>query len=296
MTTIGQLRIFTFVSLAILACSSKSTSLQPRDGATEQGSGTGFGGNGSGGTSSIGSGGTSLPGTGGVGGTTVDGSGGSGGVAQDAEPADGARDASGEPLAVDPNHDGPDAASDDGVARDGIAVVDLGTPDTGLADGVPPGCGAAGDPCAGQTGCSSGDSVDIACRSVLVCQNGTLSPANLLFVRCGATAGSPCPATQPTEGAACTLAAHTCSYPTGTCTCATGCEGGTDAGPCQKPTTWHCDPSPPAGCPVQAPQLGLPCANEKVSCRYGGYCAQYQVTCQSGYWEPYGFMSFGGCA
>ena len=270
------------LSLAILACSSKSTSLQTRDGATDQSSAAGGGGSSSGGNSS---------GPGGSGGAV-----GSGGVAQDAEPADGARDASGEPLPVEPNHDGTDAASDDGVARDGAVVVDFGATDIGLTDGVPPDCGTAGDPCAGQTGCSSGDSVDFACRSILVCQSGTLRPAYLPFVRCGATSGSACPVTQPTASAACTLAAHTCSYSTGTCTCATDCESGTDAGPCQKPTTWHCDPPPAAGCPIQAPQLGLPCANEKASCDYGGYCAQYQVTCQSGYWEPYGDMSFGGCA
>jgi hypothetical protein len=98
------------------------------------------------------------------------------------------------------------------------------------------------------------------------------------------------------DGSACTLAAQLCSYPTLTCTCATGCESGADAGPCQKPTTWHCDRPPPAGCPIQAPQLGIPCAKEKTTCSYGGYCAQYTVSCQGGYWEPNGFLPFGGCA
>jgi hypothetical protein len=92
------------------------------------------------------------------------------------------------------------------------------------------------------------------------------------------------------------LAAQLCSYPTGTCTCATGCGGGVDAGPCQKPTTWHCDRPPSADCPIQAPQLGIPCAKEKTTCSYGGYCAQYQVSCQGGYWEPNGSMALGGCA
>jgi hypothetical protein len=182
------------------------------------------------------------------------------------------------------------------MASDGPTAFDVGASDLLAGEGGVAACGVVGDACTGQTGCSSGDDVEFACRSILVCQNGGLRPASLQFVRCGATSGNACPATQPTDGATCILTAQTCSYPTGTCTCATGCEGGTDAGPCQRPKTWHCDRPPSAGCPSQAPHLGAPCATERAFCTYGCCCAQYRVTCQSGYWEPQGYMSFGGCA
>jgi hypothetical protein len=214
-------------------------------------------------------------------------------------PPDGAtfEDAGGtEAGAVDLGQAGRDAGDDVTGTVDGTVALDLQPVDTGSLEGGVLTCGGVGSACLGQTGCSSGDDVDIGCRSILLCQNGSLRAANSLFIRCGATAGSACPATQPVEGTSCSLHTQTCSYVTGTCTCANGCEGGTDAGPCARPTTWHCDAPPPSGCPMQAPQLGAPCANGTAYCSYGNSCASYQVSCQSGYWEPNGFMPFGGCA
>ena len=246
---------------------------------------------------------------------------GSGGE-KDAEPTDGPSDTSTEAFNVGPKHDGPDAASDDALASDGVVTLDSATnqdldsggekdaePTDGPSDGVvvldlqpidvgfgesgAAACGVVGAVC--QTACSWGDDVDIGCRHILVCQYGTLGSTRS-FNRCGTTAGNACPATQPAEGAACTLSSQTCSYSTGTCTCATGCESGTDAGLCPKPTTWHCAPPPPTGCPIQAPQLGVPCSGEGTACGYGSHCANTAVSCQGGYWEPYGFSAFGGCA
>ena len=323
-----QLGILAATSLLILACSSKSTSPQARDGATDQGSDTGVGGSGNGGASSAtgssggvigtgsggasnGSGGTGIPATGGAGGIASGGSGGNGGIANDAGSTDGPRDTFSETRADGSEPDGPDATSYDATTGDGAVVVDLriaetgtteagtteaGTTEAGTTEAGAATCGAAGTACTGQLACSSGDDIAVGCRSTLACQNGTWNRPNSLFIRCGATALNACPNTLPTEGSACTLDAQLCSYPTGTCTCATGCESGIDAGPCQKPTTWHCDRPPPADCPIQAPQLGIPCAKEKTACSYGGYCAQYQVSCQGGYWQPNGFLPFGGCA
>jgi hypothetical protein len=245
--------------------------------------------------------------------------GGNDGLTMEIEPTDGAHDTSAEELAAGPPRDGPDAA-DDAVMRDGMVGADLPPPDLPPSDlppsdlppsdlppsDLPPSdlgsgeagagaCGTAGGACTGLTGCSSGDDVDIACRSILLCQSGTLRAYTPIYLRCGATSGSPCPATQPVAGAACSLQGQTCSYPTGTCSCATGCEGGADAGPCQRPKTWYCG-SPLAGCPTQAPQLGASCSNEKATCSYGSYCYEYQVSCQGGYWEPATYLSFGGCA
>jgi hypothetical protein len=185
-------------------------------------------------------------------------------------------------------------AVDGAKTSDGVVGIDLQPFDLGSEGGAAACMEAAA--CTGQTGCSSGDDVDIGCRSFLVCQSGTLKAQRSYFIPCGATSASACPATQPGEGVACTLQGQTCSYSTGTCTCATGCESPIDAGPCSKPKTWHCDPLPPTGCPTQAPQLGAPCLDGKAVCAYGKYCYQYEVSCQGGYWEPYGPSPFGGCA
>lgn len=321
-----QLRILAAISLGILACNAKGISSQARDGAADRGSQIGVGGGGNGGTSggagggsgvtgtgnggtnkggggiSNGSsgassgGGTSTRATGGAGGIASGGRGGNSGVANDAGPTDGAGDTFFATRADGSDLDSSDAASENTVTGDGAVVVDLRLAEIGAAEAGAAACGAAGTACTGQLGCSSGDDIDVGCRSALVCQNGTWTRPSPLFIRCGATRANDCPNALPTDGSACTLAAQLCSYPTGTCTCATGCESGADAGPCQKPTTWHCDRPPPAGCPIQAPQLGIPCAKEKTVCSYGGYCAQYQVSCQGGNWEPNGFLPFGGCA
>jgi hypothetical protein len=203
-------------------------------------------------------------------------------VVRDATATEEVRDTSSDTLIVDfPRSD---TVADAPVTGDG--------PDTGEAGTA---C-VAGAACFGQTSCSSGDEVDLWCRSMLVCQSGTLQAPSRIFTTCGATAGSPCPETQPGQGTACALRSQTCSYTTGTCTCATGCEAGVDAGPCQRPKTWYCDGRPPAGCPTQAPQLGDPCPTDRAICSYGRYCYQYQVTCTAGHWEPYSWGAFGGCA
>jgi hypothetical protein len=308
MRTMQQLIMLTAASLVISACDAKRASPQARDGATDQGSDTGVGGGGNGGASlgvggrggvtGTGGGGTSYGGSGGAsngGGTSTPATGGTGGNSGIANDADGARDTFFETRADGSDQDSPDAASDDTMTGDGALVVDLRITEIGVAEAGAAACGAAGTACTGQLGCSSGDDIDVGCRSALVCQNDTWTRSSFLFIRCGATTANDCPNALPTEGSACTLAAQLCSYATGTCTCATGCESGTDAGPCQKPKTWHCDLPPPAGCPIQAPHLGMPCAQEKTACSYGGYCAQYRVSCQGGYWEPNGFMPFGGC-
>jgi len=274
MRAIKQLGILTVLSLATNACNSKSTLVHPRDGATDPDVGSGVGGNGKGGAGG--------------------GTGGNGGVAEDSELTDGSRDALADALAVGPTLDGSGSVADDAVTNDGLVVVDLQPIEARFGEGGAAACGEVGAACTDQTSCSSGDDVDIGCRSLLVCQNGILTTP-FLYIRCGATSGSACPTTQPTQGTACTLSAQTCSFSTGTCTCTAGCGGGTDAGPCPNPTTWHCDAPLRPGCPTQAPQLGAPCSDGKVSCSYGGYCAQYAVSCQGGYWEPYVNLPFGGC-
>ena len=189
-----------------------------------------------------------------------------------------------------------DAALDAGSADDvREADVDSAASDAEPAESSGPVCGAAGAACPDQRSCSSGDDVDVGCRSFLICQSGTLKATTSTFIRCGATAGSACSASQPDEGAACTVSGQTCSYASGTCTCATGCESPVDAGPCQKPRTWHCASPSGAGCPSQAPQLGAGCLDENATCAYGSPCYQYEVKCSAGYWEPFGALPLGGC-
>jgi hypothetical protein len=275
MQTHCQLGILVWLSLAMNACSSKSSMVHPRDGAAGQDQGGGPGGTGNGGT---------------------DGRlGGDGGVARDTDQIDGGTDTFAEALDGGPSLDVSDAVADDAGASDGRIVIDLQPIDIGSGESGAATCGAVGSACTGQTGCSSGDDVDIGCRSFLVCQSGTFRAAHLT-ARCGATSGSACPDVQPTNGAACAQSPQVCSYSTGTCTCATGCESPVDAGPCQKPTTWHCVSTPMTGCPIQAPQLGVPCSSDRALCQYGSSCLQYEVQCQGGYWQPYGYLWSGGCA
>jgi hypothetical protein len=256
-----RLGLFVLLSLALPACGSKKTVVTPHDGSTPLDLGR---------DADQDAGVEVIP---------------------DAAATEATRDRAGDALRV--GSDGPDAAGDTPVTRDGPVAEDLKSQDEGSEEtGVACVAGAA---CSGQTSCSSGDEIDLWCRTMLVCQSGILRAPARFPVRCGASAGSPCPAIQPGEGEACPLLAQTCSYTTGTCACATGCESGVDAGPCQRPKTWYCNPRPANGCPTQAPQLGDPCSGENMVCFYGRYCYQYEVTCQGGHWEPHGWAAFGGC-
>jgi hypothetical protein len=172
-------------------------------------------------------------------------------------------------------------------------TLDASPVDVGNGRGGPTAC-SPGAACTDLLTCSSGDDVDLGCRSFLVCKSGTLEAA-YSFIRCGAAVGSACSTGKPQDGAACDVHGQTCSYSLGTCTCATGCEGGADAGPCDRPMKWHCGPPSSGSCPSRAPQLGAPCGQTALTCGYGSNCYQYQVTCRKGHWEPSGSLPFGGC-
>jgi hypothetical protein len=273
--TVYRLGLLTLVTLAMADCSSQGAS-SPQDGATDSEAGGSLDGRGDDGA-------TNAP-------IGVD------AAALDAEHLDEPQDTSTGALDVGPAYDGPDTALDVALTSDGTVGADLVPVDTGQGESGAAACGAVGSACAVPTACSSGDDVDLGCRSILVCQNGTLSMQNSLFIRCGASSGSPCPATRPEDGTSCPLHAQVCSYSTGTCACATGCESPVDAGPCQQAKTWHCSPATATGCPRQAPHLGTPCLQESITCSYGSPCLQFEFRCHGGFWEPWNSTPFGGCA
>jgi hypothetical protein len=128
---------------------------------------------------------------------------------------------------------------------------------------------------------------DIACDTVLQCENGTWQT----FEMAGAcTPDMPNPATCPStyaaidQGGACSPSGETCAYADGVCNCEVffgGVEVG-DAGP-----TWVCNPGP--GCPMPRPRLGSPCTGN-TSCTYE--TCSFGESCQDGAWQG----EFEGCA
>jgi hypothetical protein len=196
----------------------------------------------------------------------------------------------------------PDAPQTDAeTAQDGEVEDNSAPPEAGGTQG----CGAFGSPCTPEDrGCSSGDAVEIACRSFTECRNGRWSGVTIYLAACGAGGPNACPAGVPAAGASCPVEAQLCSYPDGvSCACATGCETGTDAGadagPCRTPgpPIWICSGAngvASSDCPMAAPQLGDPCGAQSSRCTYGHYCAAYyQVGCVAGRWEL--ADDIGGC-
>jgi hypothetical protein len=206
-----------------------------------------------------------------------------GSIPADAGPEDGATDGGGE------DNRGQDAA----VPAD---AADLIRSDVGLPDGRDEAaCPALETACTGELACSSGDPIDLGCREVRTCRQGVWR-TSWSFLACGERGGEACPGTAPTTGSPCTLPAHVCSYPTGTCSCRTGCESGADAGGCMRPLVWHCEPPPPPPCPAQAPRWGSACSSEGTGCRYSPPCVEYEVICHQGTWQPRDPRNFGQCS
>ncbi len=102
-----------------------------------------------------------------------------------------------------------------------------------------------------------------------------------------------CPATFKSGGGACAPFGKACSYPEGTCTCASMSYcGGVGPTPemlaALKVPRWICEPSPntlgPDGCPLGIPS-GLACKTPGKKCHYTPCCA-FTVTCSGGKWVP----------
>jgi hypothetical protein len=185
----------------------------------------------------------------------------------------------------------PATSADAETGMDGPPV----SADAGLEDAVPGSCPAEGTACAMRASCSVGDRTDVGCRALSWCENGSWQRASL-YAKCGTAMGSPCPTPSAVDGASCTVAGQLCSYPIHTCTCATGCESGADAGACRGPLLWRCGgEGQPPGCEPQAPHLGTPCVQDAVICSYGSYCVQYRVVCQGHVWRLAGPLELGGC-
>jgi hypothetical protein len=196
---------------------------------------------------------------------------------------------------------------DDGPATDAAIAPDTATdaaiaPDTAKdgssADGPAASCSPVGAACTTNEDpqCSSGDGVEIACRSYRVCSDGRWQPAQSFLAPCQAGGPGACPASAPVPGGVCTVHAQLCSYPSGTsCACVSDCASGVDAGVCNRPFTWTCNVanlSAGSLCPPRAPQLGDPCGDQPVQCQYGPTCAAYGIECKSGRWQ---LGAIGGC-
>ena len=163
-------------------------------------------------------------------------------------------------------------------------------------------CAALGQPCTVEgEGCSEGDSHEISCRTFRICRGGHWQAPQSFLAPCQAPGPNACPAAPGTG--ACGVAFQTCAYDDGTsCTCATTCESGADAGACSRPLRWVCsnlNSVPARQCPLGAPQLGSPCGDRLRTCDYGAYCAAYEVECRSSVWQLRSSSSspaLGGCA
>jgi hypothetical protein len=204
---------------------------------------------------------------------------------QDATPNDLASERQGGDTSADRNTEPFDTA----------VVMDAPPVDTA----PPAGCGAVGSPCAAEgESCSTGDSVEIACRELRVCQGGRWRSVQTFLAVCQ-SGGNACPMNVPNTGSTCTLHFQLCAYTTGTsCGCVSGCESGVDAGPCAKPLAWACSSAngaPSSLCPPRAPQLGAPCGSSTIQCTYGPYCSAYVVQCKDYRWQLPPFSTVGGC-
>jgi hypothetical protein len=180
-----------------------------------------------------------------------------------------------------------------GVARD----TDAAPEDTGFA----PGCGTVGSLCATEDeGCSSGDAIEIACRTIRVCRGGHWQNVFSFLAPCQSGGPTSCPMGEPVAGSACPIHSQLCTYASGvSCGCVTGCESGVDAGPCNKPLAWDCsraNGAPSSRCPPIPPRLEDPCGGQPIQCTYGPYCSAYVVDCKDFRWRLWSLSTIGGCA
>jgi hypothetical protein len=72
----------------------------------------------------------------------------------------------------------------------------------------------------------------------------------------------------------------TCVYPEGACQCLQGCGA---LPPPDSGRHWYCGMRG-AGCPMQKPGAGTPCAMDAQSCNYGTCCSDFMV-CENGAWK-----------
>ena len=152
----------------------------------------------------------------------------------------------------------------------------------------------AGAPCAGQIGCSYGDSARPDCRDVFVCSTeGSPSGAFAWRRTRGACPAAPvgfCPAGLPAEGSECSPIDDPnkrvpCAY-AGDILCSCPCRSLGNR--CARPERWVCvKPPTTPGCPAVAPNWGASCPVQGVQCRYGDPCGGGGAVafCRAGVWE-----------
>ena len=182
---------------------------------------------------------------------------------------------------------GADAGGADGPTAN--VGADATVADTSLTAsgevGTAAGCPAPGTPCQGFQRCSFGDTLDVGCRTQLICTNGRWTVESQRS-GCGATK-SPCPAAAAAVGSSCPLAGQFCAYPGRSCACSVGCVGGAPDPNCQPHApTWSCeDNSRQPGCPPQPPQSGDACSVADTFCWYTAACKSQVARCEAGRWS-----------
>jgi hypothetical protein len=174
----------------------------------------------------------------------------------------------------------------DVVPADGHAPPGADTSITTSGEvGTAASCPAPGTPCQGVQRCSFGDTLDVGCRTQLICTNGRWTVESQ---RSGCGAGtSPCPAAAAAVGSSCPLAGQFCAYPGRSCACSVGCASGAPEPNCQPHApTWSCeDNSRQPGCPPQPPQSGDACSVADTWCWYTAACKSQVARCEAGRWS-----------
>jgi hypothetical protein len=160
--------------------------------------------------------------------------------------------------------------------------VDTGAPgDSPATPECPSSSPTAGSPCP-SVGlvCEYGSSATVACNKVATCSASGWKFAPPSTSGC---AVGTCPAAYPSAdvGMACSSNDLVCSYPAGTCTCASSTPLTADAGG----PHWQCFPKQ-SGCPTPRPKLGTKCSPTAAEpCDYGACAGGIELVCKDGVWE-----------